>query len=415
VRNLNSNLAAVTLLASVVTLTGPILPAADWPQRRGASNDGISAETNWSHDWPKEGPRVLWRTAVGTGFSAITVAGGRAFTMGNTNDQDTVFCVNAQTGESVWSFSYAEPLNPKMYEGGPNSTPTVHGEQLLVASRTGKVFCLAAAKGTVVWSNNVAQSVNAKNGEWGVGGSPLVSGARVFVNYGSAMVALDLASGNILWQAAKEAKGKHSFTSPVLASASGEAILFAYMNKALFALAPADGRELWRHEFGRGYETHAADPVVTPAGVFISPGDDGGELISFAKGTETRIWRNMNLGTFTGTAVLRGQHLYGVDSGGYKKGKQELRCVDILNGDIKWSIPGFGQDSQIAAGDRLIVLTERGELVIAGVQPARGEILARAQVIGGKCWTQPTLANGLLYCRNAKGQVVCLDLRSPKA
>lgn len=387
---------------------------ADWPQRRGPSNDGRSAETNWSHDWPKEGPRVLWQAAAGTGFSAVTVAGGRAFTMGNTQDQDSVLCLDAETGAAMWTFSYPEPLNPKMYEGGPNSTPTVHGGRVLVASRTGKVFCLQAAGGTLVWSNNVAGFVNARNGDWGTGGSPLVSGSRVYVNYGSALVALDLASGRALWQSAKESKGRYSFTTPVLSTVSGEAILFAHMNKALFALAPADGRELWRHEFGSGFETHAADPVVTPAGVFISSGDDGGELISYTTGQGTRLWKNKNLGTFTGTAVLVGQHLYGVDSGGYKKGQQALRCVDLAQGDIKWSLPGFGQDSLIAAGDRLIVLTEKGELVIGRARPERGEILARAQILGGKCWTQATLANGLLYCRNSKGQIVCLDLRPPR-
>jgi hypothetical protein len=35
----------------------------------------------------------------------------------------------------------------------------------------------------------------------------------------------------------------------------------------------------------------------------------------------------------------------------------------------------------------------------------------RAQVLGGKCWTAPVLANGRLLCRNSKGEVVCLDLR----
>ncbi len=386
---------------------------ADWPQRRGPSNDGISTETNWSHTWPTEGPAVLWKAAVGTGFSAITVADGRAFTMGNTNEQDSVYCLDARSGEPVWTFSYDEALNPKMYEGGPNSTPTIHGDRVLVASRTGKVFCLNAGNGTLVWSNNVASFVNAKNGDWGVGGAPLVSEARVFINYGSALVALDLRTGKALWQAAKEAKGKYSFTTPVLDSSSGDTILLAHMNKALFALAPTDGRELWRHDFGSGFETHAADPVVTPAGVFLSSGDDGGELLSVSAGKGSRLWKNKNLGTFTGTAVLLGKHLYGVDAGGYKKGQQELRCVDLEQGEIKWSLPGFGQDSWIAAGDRLIVLTEKGELVIARAQPDRGEILSRAQILGGKCWTQPTLSNGLLYCRNAKGQVLCLDLRKP--
>lgn len=385
--------------------------SADWPQRRGPENNGISIETDWSHDWPVEGPAILWKAAVGTGFSSVTVADGRAYTKGNTNEQDSVFCLDAQTGAPVWTFSHAEPLNPKMYEGGPNSSPTIFGEQTLIASRSGKIFSLNSATGSLIWSNDLARVVNAKNGDWGIGGSPLVSGSRVFINYGSAMAALDLASGKEIWHSAKEAKGKYSFTTPVLVTISGETVLLAHMQKALFGLAPGDGRALWRHEFGSGYETHAADPVVTPAGIFLSSGDEGGEMLAVSAEKASRRWKNKNLGSFTGTAVLRGQHLYGVDSGGYKKGQQELRCVDVKNGELKWALPGFGQDSLIAAGDRLIVLTEKGELVIARANPEQGEILNRAQILGGKCWTQPTLAGGLLYCRNAKGQLVCVDLR----
>ena len=412
-----SNTIYRTLLALVVlSALAPTHQAlGDWPQRRGPANNGISAESGWTHTWPKEGPPLLWSSSVGTGFSAVTVANGLAYTLGNTNGNETVFAFDALTGAAKWNFSYPEPLNPKMYEGGPNSTPTVHRGQLLVTSRTGKVFCLDAAKGSLVWSNDLARYVDSKNGDWGVGGSPLVSGSRLFVNYGSAMVALDLASGKALWQSAKDSKGKYSFTSPVLSSGAEGAILFAHMHKAIFGLSPGDGRVLWRHEFGSGYETHSSDPVVTPAGVFISSGDDGGELISFTADKAARLWKNKNLGTFTGTAVNLGQYLYGVDSGGYQKGRQELRCVDLATGNVKWSLPGFGQDSLIAEGDRLIVLTDRGELVVVGARPGAGEVLARAQVLGGKCWTQPALSNGLLYCRNAKGEVVCIDLRPPRA
>ena len=45
--------------------------------------------------------------------------------------------------------------------------------------------------------------------------------------------------------------------------------------------------------------------------------------------------------------------------------------------------------------------------------PAKFELLARTQAIGGKCWTAPVLANGRLYIRNAKGELVCYDV-SPK-
>ena len=396
---------------ATLLLTNLLTIAADWPQRRGPDNNGISAETNWSHSWPLEGPKLLWKASVGTGFSSIVAADGCAFTMGNTNDVDRVHCLDVKTGRSLWAFSYPEPANPKMYEGGPNSTPTFHGGRLFAASRTGKLFCLRSDTGIPVWSNDLAQVVGMNNGDWGLAGSPIVANARLYVNYGSAVVALDIDSGKAQWNSAKEEKGKFSFSTPVFSS--DRSILFAHMHKSLFALSPGTGKELWHHRFGSGYETHAADPVITSKGVFVSSGDDGGELLAFTLQDETRLWKNKNLGTFTGSAVLLGTYLYGVDSGGYKIGGQQLRCVDLEKGEVKWSVPGFGQDSLIAAGDRLIVLTEKGELVIARAQPERAEVLARAQILGGKCWTQPALSDGRLFCRNAKGQVACLDLNLP--
>lgn len=390
------------------------LAVADWPQRRGPTNDGISSETNWIHTWSGDGPRQLWKSDVGIGFSAVTVADGRAYTLGNRDETDTVFCFSADSGKLIWKFSYAETLNPKMYEGGPNSTPTFHQGKLLVGSRTGKIFCFTASDGGMVWSNSLVDYVGATNGSWGLSGSPAVSGSNVFFNYGPAVVAVDFATGKPRWKSASEPKGDYSFTTPMLTSVGGSELLLAHMQKSLFALAPGDGRILWRHEFGRGYETHSSDPVLTPGGVFISSGDDGGELVTFTNSNASRVWKNKNLGTFTGTAVLLNRHLYGVDAGGYAKGKQELRCIDLEKGEIKWALPGFGQDSWIATGDRLLILTDRGELVVVRARPERGEILARTQVLGGKCWTQPPLADGLLYCRNAKGQLICLDLRPVK-
>jgi len=385
--------------------------AAEWALRRGPGNNGISTETNWISPWKDGEPKTVWKAAVGVGFSSVTVAGHRAFTIGNTDGTETVHALNATNGSVIWTHSYPEALNPKMYEGGPNSTPTVMGSRVISVSRSGKLFSFAADSGHVVWSTDLAPYAGNDNGQWGAAGSPLVVGSRIFINYGSALVAVDADSGKPLWQTAKESKGKYSFSTPVLSKDSGTPLLLAHMHKALYAVNPDDGAVAWRHEFGRGYETHCSDPVLTPAGVFISSGDDGGELVSYTATSATRVWKNANLGTFTGTAVALDGYLYGVDSGGYRKGAQEFRCVEIATGKIRWQLPGFSQDSWIAAGGRILVLTEGGELVVLRANPDKGEVLARVQVMGGKFWSQPTLSEGLLYCRNAKGEVRCFDLQ----
>jgi hypothetical protein len=70
---------------------------------------------------------------------------------------------------------------------------------------------------------------------------------------------------------------------------------------------------------------------------------------------------------------------------------------------------GLGKGGLIVAGDKLLVLTERGELILANATPAAYQELARAQVMGGTCWTHPVLANGKIFCRNHDGELVCLS------
>jgi phage terminase large subunit-like protein len=65
----------------------------------------------------------------------------------------------------------------------------------------------------------------------------------------------------------------------------------------------------------------------------------------------------------------------------------------------------------MAADGRLIILTEKGELVIARITPEKFDEQTRAQVLSGRCWSAPVLANGRLYVRNAPGKVLCLEAK----
>ena len=59
----------------------------------------------------------------------------------------------------------------------------------------------------------------------------------------------------------------------------------------------------------------------------------------------------------------------------------------------------------------MIILGQKGELVFANINSKKFDEISRDQVMGGRCWTMPILANGLLYLRNAKGDLACIDLR----
>ena len=70
-----------------------------------------------------------------------------------------------------------------------------------------------------------------------------------------------------------------------------------------------------------------------------------------------------------------------------------------------------GRDGHRLADDcKLIILGEKGTLIIAEASPEGFSELASAKILTGKCWTTPVLANGRIYARNAAGQLVCLDV-----
>src|SRR5690242_10057084 len=88
----------------------PNLDARIWPQFRGPNRDGISTETGLLREWPKQGPRLLWNsrevnggTGIGTGFSSLSVAGGRIFTAGDRGKDDVVIALDAATGKELWA------------------------------------------------------------------------------------------------------------------------------------------------------------------------------------------------------------------------------------------------------------------------------------------------------------------------
>jgi hypothetical protein len=108
------------------------------------------------------------------------------------------------------------------------------------------------------------------------------------------------------------------------------------------------------------------------------------------------------------SGIRLGDCLYAFN--GQAKTETDFRCIHWPDGEVRWTRkdPAFG--SVICAGGRLLVLSEKGELILGEASPEGFTVLARAQVLGGLCWTPPALADGRLYVRNSRGDLVCLGL-----
>lgn len=396
----------LTCCFAALALTSAGSWAGDWPAWRGPAHDGISSETNWRAQWPADGPKQLWKASVGIGYSSVSVSRGRLYTMGNTNDQDVVYSLDALTGKELWTHTYpCSPKDPNNFPG-PRCTPTVDGDRVYTLSRRGHLFCLDAARGKVVWSKEFTTDFGAKAPTWGYAGSPLVDGDLLITEAGgagSAVVAFNKTTGQEVWKAGEDAP---AYSSIVAFDHGGQRCLAVFSTAGIVGRSAKDGKELWRHPWKTEWDVNAATPILTGNRVFVSSGyNKGGALIDFADGTAKVVWQNKKMRNHVATCILWKNNLYGFDEG-------QLKCLDLATGEEKWAEKAYGKGSLLLAGDKFIVYSDKGRIATAELSPAGCKEISGAQVLSGpNSWAMPVLANGRLYCRSMP-DLVCLDVEA---
>lgn len=102
--------------------------------------------------------------------------------------------------------------------------------------------------------------------------------------------------------------------------------------------------------------------------------------------------------------VVHQGYLYGFDNAIFA-------CVDLKDGRQTWKGGryGKGQVLLLADSDLLIVLSEKGELVLLKASPDSMEELAKIAAMDGKTWNHPVVVGERLYVRNAE-EAVCYQL-----
>jgi outer membrane protein assembly factor BamB len=399
------------MLAAAVSLGICILPSssiADWEHYRGPTENGVSAE-KLPASLPKDGLKTLWSAKVGTGTSSITVSGDRVFTMGNANEKDTVWCFDAKTGKVLWKNEYALPIAKRNFEGGTAATPTVDGNRVYTVSHEGDLFCFDAATGKKIWHKHYQQDLGGKRPYWGYAGSPLVDGSLLICDiggHGASTVALDKMTGAVVWKSGDDESG---YASPVVATLAGKKTVVMYKAANLVGLDEKDGHELWRTEWKTSYDVNAATPLVSGNRIFVTSGyGTGCALFEVSATSIAPLWRNKELRSHFSSPVLWQGNVYGID--GDANPRAALVCIDFATGALKWKDKSINGGELVLDDGKLVILNELGELLIGDASPNGFKPILRQSVLPKRCWVQPTVANGRIYCRNNDGAMVALGL-----
>jgi outer membrane protein assembly factor BamB len=403
-----------------VALLGTLLAAAawadDWPRWRGPRLDGISRETGLLREWPRGGPRPLWKAELSGGFSSVAIAGGRLVTQTKEKNQEVVLCLDAATGKDLWRYRYAcdYGAHPTFTGGGrpqsrtgPRATPAIDGDRVYTLGATGILLCLELKTGKKFWEQNLLKMAAIDCPRHGYCACPLVVGDRIYVHPGGpggkSVAALDKKDGRVVWQALDDPIGE---ASPVWAEVHGTAQVIYFTGVGAVGMAAKDGKLLWRYPWKTRYDLNIATPVYADGKVFVSSdyGVGGAVLRLKEKGDLETVWKSTSMRNHFSTSVLYEGHLYGFSA-------DRLRCVEFATGKVKWDKADLGRGSVLIAGGDLIALGDHGQLVLARATPAKYAPVSRCQVFDKATltWTVPVVAGGRLFVRS-EDALVALDV-----
>lgn len=385
------------------------LSAADWPQWRGPNRTGIVA----AEPLFQAGTHVTqrWQRGVGTGFSSLVVVDGKLVTVGHEKEQDVVVCLQAETGEPVWEFSYPETLDPNLFEGGPTATPAIHQGRVFTISRQGEIHALDLQTGAKLWKFSVREQLGYNVPTWGFSGSPLAMEDRVIFNVGSHGLCLNTRDGSLLWTSSNEEEA--GYASPVLVKRGERSLVLLMSTKSLNAVDPSNGELLWSERWITRYGINAADPLPIATGqLLVSSGYGKGlGLVEFTESASVVAWRRREVRTQMSPGVFWRDRVFAID--GDEGDRPRLVSFTAATGELIWEQPEFGAGSLIVVGSQVLILGEAGELTVLEAAADQFAPVFKAKVNSGRCWSPPVLLDRFLYTRNAAGTVVCSEITNP--
>jgi outer membrane protein assembly factor BamB len=413
------------LTAGVLTLCAR---ADDWPQWRGPERTGVSKETGLLKEWPKGGPKLLWKVKdIGGGYSTPAIVGERIYLMGDRDGEEFVLALEVKDGAKVWSRAVGKvgPNKGPQYPGA-RSTPTVDGERIYALGSDGDLACLDRSSGKVVWSKNVRKEFGGTPGMWAYSESVLIDGDVLVCTPGgkkATLVALKKKDGEVVWKCAVPGGDAAAYASAIAVDVGGVRQYVQFLGKGVVGVDAKTGKFLWRYDETRDEAANIPTPVFYDDCVFTSTSRKGTGLnrikVSKDAVSSEQVYYNETKLNSIGGVVRVGEHVYGTNARG------QLVCMEIKTGKEKWRNNSVGTAS-LCYADGMLYVRGQGGTGFGPEMPPRVALVEASpegykekgrfeQPDHGKrpAWPHPVVANGRLYLRDGD-ELLCYDVKGDR-
>lgn len=395
------------------------LNAADWTRFRGPNGTGISADKDIPVEWDGAAA-ALWKTAIpGQGNASPVVSQQRVFlqTASNDGSQRALLCLNLQNGKVIWEKS-APGNSAKTHTKNTLASCTVatDGTRVFTPFWDGAKLAVTAFDfdGKTIWTRDLGTFTS----QHGAGHSPLLVGDRVIVANDqdgvSTLVALDAASGKVLWNTTRPAR-KSCYSTPFLLERPGGAVEIVVANTTgLGGYDPQTGREVWKWDWNDNPLRTVASPVFSQGMVFITGGDGAGNRHAVAVRVDggpvtdaSLVWENRRTFPYVPCMLAAGDYLYFVNDRGV------AACHVAKTGENVWTerLGGNFTSSPILVDGKVYAANEEGEVFVFPAEPTF-QLLAKNEV-GERIYASPAVADGRLLIRG-KDHLFCFGKRDVK-
>ena len=403
------------LIILILCLASPASEDLAWPQWGGPARNFAVPARALAESWPADGPKRVWQRPLGNGLSGIVTDGATLYTMYREGANDVVVALEAASGKTKWEARYEAPFNETCsFRLGavPRAAPLIAGDRLVTVSAGGQMNSFDRATGKHQWKVDLLEGQAKASRACGYSASPVAFEDLLITTAGGSgrgVVGVKTATGEIAWRSQDYQNG---YSSPVLVDVGGrkEVIVFTYGEIA--GLNPRTGALDWMRPHPADQGVNVATPLWGADNLlFVSSAYNGGSRVLRLTRTgdsiePEEVWANKRVRIHFGNAVRLGRYVY-TSNGDF--GAAPFAAVDVTTGDMIWRDRGVGRSTVIAAGDKLIILSEDGQLVLATPTEQGLTVHGRATLLKETAWTVPTLSGTKLYLRDRE-QIMAVEL-----